>query len=485
MLHKGVCLTILLLAAACGGDDPGAPRPLSRGLRIISGADVTDSARARLTTPLIVEVHDSSGALVPPGTLVRFEVLQDTGGAGVAPLTSNAYSSVATGMTDGTGRTGALVWLGRYAGPLRLAISAPTQGVADTVQYIVTPASLAGIDAFPRDTALYIGRTYTLQARARDQYGNARPDAITWSIERQGAAVNGAGVVSATVVGRYQVRVSAAAVSDTTRFSALPPGILAAFDVNENEVVTIELDGSNRRVRTTAMNGGIGVRPRWLAGSDDIVYSTYNGVIQELRVVNSAGASVPFLPSPPSTMSHQADAAPSPDGSTVFFAAHDSRCSNEEYCLFRSSPDGSAIELLGNDANPSAISFRPSSSPDARQVAFTTIENGAAVVKVLDLTSRTVLPWTISGAFPQWSPAGGRIAFRDETGAVSLINSDGTGVQELITGPGYYSAGSMGWSPDGLYIVANSFTGFQLVIVASGESLPLPYLNALGDASWK
>lgn len=470
---------------ACGGAEPSSPGPGTRGIQFISGANVTDSARARLTTPLIVEVHDSSGALVAPGTLVRFEVLHDSGGTVVAPLTSTAYGTLATGMTDVTGRTGALVWLGRYAGQVRIAISAPTRFVADTALYVVTPASLAGVDVFPRDTALYVGRAYTLRARARDQYGNVRPDPIAWSVQRAGATVTAAAVVSSTVVGRYDVLASATGVTDTVRFSAIPQGILAGYDVNRGEVVTIELDGSNRKVRTTAVNGGIGVRARWLAHSDDIVYSTFNNVIQELRVVDASGVSVPFLPSAPSTMSHQADAAPSPDGSTVFFAAHDSRCPIEDYCLFRSHSDGSNIDFLGNEANPFSVSFRPSSSPDARQVAFTTIVNGVAAVRVLDLSSHTVLPWSKYGAFPQWSPAGGKIAYRDETGSVSLVNPDGTGGQRLLEGPGYYSAGSISWSPDGLYIVANSAAGFQLAIVASGEVLPLPYLNALGDPSWK
>ncbi|MBK6308210.1 MAG: hypothetical protein IPF47_21775 [Gemmatimonadetes bacterium] len=76
---RGVVAAMAAMAAvACGGDDgsappPPPPPPPVRGVRILSGADVTDSVGARLLQPLIVEVHDSAGALAPLGTVVRFE----------------------------------------------------------------------------------------------------------------------------------------------------------------------------------------------------------------------------------------------------------------------------------------------------------------------------------------------------------------------------------------------------------------------------
>jgi hypothetical protein len=483
IVRRTVGLTVTVLAVACGGGDPSSPGPVTRGIRIVSGDNVTDSAGALLTAALIVEVHDSTGAVAPSSTLVRFEPIEDLL-TRVAPLTSAVYGQVATGQTDPTGRTGAFVLLTRRAGPVRIAISAPTLGLRDTAHYVVTPASLAAVDATPEDTALYAGRPYTLQVATRDQYGNTRADAVTWAIQGSGATVTPAGVVTATVLGMHHVIASAAALRDTVRLSAIPQGTLTAHEYGV--IVTIELDGSNRKVRTTAVNAGIGVRPRWLAESDRIVYSTFNNVIQELRVADATGASVPFLPSPPSTMSHQADAAPAPDGSWVYFAAHDTRCVIDEYCLFRSRPDGSSIELLGNDASPGVVSFRPSSSPDGRQVVFVTLVNGAAALKVMNADSRTVSAWSVAGVFPQWSPSGGTIAFLDaSTHALKLMNTDGTGVRELTDDPEAYTQGRFSWSPDGEWIIRPTNNGMNLVRTATGEVLPVRHLYGLSEPSWK
>ena len=484
-MNDRVWMGALVLLAACGGENSASPPPGLPGIRIIAGADVTDSASARLTAPLIVEIHDATGAPVRPQTLVRFAVLHDSGGTTVAAFDSETYRSLAVGTTDQTGRTGALVQLGRRAGMVHIAVEVPVHGLSDTATYTITPAALAGVDASPSDTVLRIGRTMTLRGQARDAYGNVRPDRVTWSVHRAGVTLSDAGDISFTEAGWYHVQASAAGFTDTIHISAVPHAVLAAHDANNGRVIAIELDGSNRQERAQVLNGGIGVRPRWLPGTNRIVYSTYNDVIQELRVVDGSGNSVPFLPTPPSTMSHQADAAPAADGSWVYFAAYDSRCLTPEYCLFRSRPDGSSIELLGNVANPLGISFRPSASPDGSRVVFTTIKNEAAVLKVMDVDAGTVSSWSIEGLFPQWSPLGTRIAYLTPEGALSVVNSDGTGVQKLAQGRAGVSFASPAWSPDGRYIIRHSSDGNELVIVATGEEVPLRHFRDVFDLSWK
>ncbi len=81
--------------AACGSESTSvqnSPRTV-RGLRIVSGSDVTDTAGALLSLPLIVEVHDSAGKVAPRGTVVRFESqVGDVGyNLGIADLTSQTY----------------------------------------------------------------------------------------------------------------------------------------------------------------------------------------------------------------------------------------------------------------------------------------------------------------------------------------------------------------------------------------------------------
>ena len=493
-----VLAAILGLAGCGGGDDPAGPdpKPVLRGIQIISGASITDSARARPTPPLIVEVHDASGALVAPGTPVRFATVEDSTGTQLAPLDGEFIFDVssASGETDAEGRTGTLIWLGRRVGSVRIKVEVPTLGLEKIVSYTATPAALFAVDVSPSDTGLVIGRSLALRGHTQDRWGNARPEAVVWSIAGPpGATVSAAGVVTAPVVGRYEVVASFAGLADTVHVSGIPDGTLAVYDAKKKELVTIGLDGSNRTVRTTVVNGGIGVRPRWLPGSDRIIYSHYNGEIQELRVVDSAGESVRFLTQPPSTMSHQADASPAPDGSWVYFAAFDSRCVSLDYCLFRARPDGSAIDLVGNLSQSTAVTNRPSSSPDGRQVAFTTRSSWSTPsVEVLDFASGARLPWRVQGVFPQWSPVDTRIAYIDVDGAVRLINSDGSGPSRLADGSfTYLVAEPFTWSSDGLYIARRRraspelFPQFELIVVATGEVLPLPFLDAYSEPSWK
>jgi Tol biopolymer transport system component len=66
------------------------------------------------------------------------------------------------------------------------------------------------------------------------------------------------------------------------------------------------------------------------------------------------------------------------------------------------------------------------------------------------------------GAFPDWSPDGGKIAFARNTasgGEIFAINSDGTGERQVTTGAQVRIAvGERGisWSPDGTKLVFSS-----------------------------
>ena len=476
----------LLLALACGGDDPGGPAPVPRGIQIVSGADITDSAGTILYAPLIVAVRDAAGVLPPLATLVRFEAVGPCGGGAEGQLTcTNPGGLVATGQTDNEGRAGTFVRLGIRPGPGSIAISVPSLGLRDTARYVVTLGGAARMLLTPDDTAITIGGFYTLRGETRDRFDNKRSDAFTWSIVGSGATVSTAGVVTGAAVGRYRVLVHAGGLTDTAMVSAVPPGTLAAFDWLQGEVVTLSLDGSNRQVRANAIDTGIGVRPRWLPGSDHIVYSTYNGVTQELRVVDAAGVSVPFIKSLPPTMGTHGDAAPALVGSWVYFAAYDSRCGFEGYCLFRASVDGSLVEFLGDVANPTNASLRPSSSPDGRHVAFTTVYDIEPVIRILDTQSRTLLPLTIHGIFPQWSRTGNTIAYIEGTAGLALVNANGSGARRLVDGQDNHTEGSFSWSPDEQWIVRYTELGFELIAVSTGTVLRLPHLDALRDPSWK
>ena len=70
--YRPACyLTVaVLLTAACS--DSSGPKAGGPRIRLISGSNVTDTAVALLKAALVVEVRDSSGAVAPQGTVVRF-----------------------------------------------------------------------------------------------------------------------------------------------------------------------------------------------------------------------------------------------------------------------------------------------------------------------------------------------------------------------------------------------------------------------------
>ena len=63
-------LAAALLAACSGGSTEPTRRAPS--LQIVAGANVTDTIQSILPQALVVEVHDSTGGIVTPGTVVRF-----------------------------------------------------------------------------------------------------------------------------------------------------------------------------------------------------------------------------------------------------------------------------------------------------------------------------------------------------------------------------------------------------------------------------
>lgn len=476
---------LVLGVLACGGDDPGGPVPI-RGIAIIDGGDVVDSVGMLLTAPLTVEVHDSTGRIAPSGTLVRFTLMDTTDRAFMAPFSAGPFAAQVSRYSDEAGRARVFLSLPTRPKTLNVTISAPTLGVSGIARFTVIPRAPIAVVLAPEDTALAIGRSFTMRGGVVDIYGNVRPDPVTWSSDRIGVGIGAGGIVTATGVGRYRIVAAGAGFADTVMLSAVPHALIAAVDQNRSELVTIELDGSNRRMRIPVDDYGIGVRPRWIPGSDRIIYSTFNGSAQELRVVDAGGAAAPFLDARPGTMTHQADAAPSPDGSWIYFAAHDSRCvsTTPSYCLFRARLDGSGLEWLGTDSSTREVA-RPSPSPDGRRVVFMTLWTNPSVLRVLETESHTVMPWTLPGIFPQWSPVSELIAYQTGGGELKLVNSDGRGARLLAPGPGFYRPGGFTWSPDGQWIVRHAGTGFELVVVSTGEVLPIRALNELSEPSWK
>jgi len=492
--RTGCCLALTILLTAACSDSSGPKTGGDPRMRLIGGFDVTDTVFAELAEALVVEVHDSSGAVAPPGTIVRFTAAMNGGipemlMRPVADASTSGYSELVTAETDAAGRAGILVKLGAVAGPARISVAAPTIAAQDTARYTVLPGNPARITLSLRDTTLYTGRSFTLRADVADAFGNVRTGPVTYAVSGPGVSVGNGGVVSASAIGRYTVTVTAGGggAFNSAEISVVPQGTMAAVANTAvgPRIVSVGLDGSDLRTLTKFGSGDVGPEATWIPGTNNIIYSDFNGTYERLRIVDQAGKVTAFLATPPPTMTHQAEPAPSLNAPVMYFSAFDTRCSEIYYCLYRSGRDGSAPQLLGALFAPDEATWRPSSSPDGSRVAFVTT---GPVVKVFDYASKTVLPWSVFGQRPSWSPDGSRIAFVPERGGrLHLINAaDGSGDQVLTPDSRTYVEGPISWSSDSKWLLARADAGvLDLIEVATGKVLPLPYTAAFQSGSLK
>ena len=488
-MQKCCYLTAAVLLTVACSDSSGPKADRGPRIRLISGYDVTDTVTSRPTAALVVEVHDSSGAVAPQGTVVRFTAVTNgtTPEMLVQSLTSTSFSTFAAAETDAAGRAGVLVQLGTIAGTARIVVAAPTIAVQDTARYTVLPGNASRVMLSPSDTALYTGRNFTLRGGVVDRFNNVRKDPVTYTASAAGVSVSGAGVVSASAVGRYTVTATTGTSSSSTGISVVPQGTMAAVRSTASglRIISVALDGSGLKDLTSVTDGGIGPRPKWMPGSNNIIYSHYDGTYQLLRIVDQDGRVTPFITSPPGTMTHQAEPSPSPNAPVVYFSAYDSRCSDIFYCLHRSGRDGSAPELLGTLIAPNQVTWRPSSSPDGSRVAFVTT---GTVIKVFDYASKSVLGWGIAGQHPSWSPDGSRIVFVQQFGgSLRVITAaDGSGQRVITPANRTYTEGSISWSADSKWVLARSNAGtLDLIEVDTGNVLPLGYTTSFQSGSLK
>lgn len=482
-------LTAVAVAAAACGDSSGPSGGRRPGIRLISGFDVSDTIQAKPTAALIVEVRDSSGAIAPQGTVVRFTgVPTATFGTEilVQSLTSTTLGSFATGETDAAGRAGVLLQFGVVAGPARIAISAPTVGVQDTARFTVLPGRPSRIALAPSDTAMYAARTFTIRGGVVDRFGNVRSDPVVYSTSAPAVSVSAARVVSASAIGRYTLTATAGTISGTSAISVVPQGTMTAVWGGGSglRIISVGLDGSGFRDLASVVDGGIGPRPRWIPGSNAIVYTHYDGTYQLLRTVDQDGRVSVLVSNPPATMTHQAEPSPSAAAPVLYFSAYDSRCGSDFYCLHRSGIDGSAPELLGTFITPRGVTWRPAASPDGSKVAFVT---SGTIIRVFDYATKSVSGWSVPGQHPSWSPDGSRIAYVPQSGGLlRVINADGSNGRPITQSDRTYVEGPISWSSDSKWILARRGGGpLDLVDVETGIALPLPYTNGYSTGSLK
>jgi hypothetical protein len=484
-LVRLAALLAVAVIPACGGPTDSRPHQPA-GLKVISGAPLSDSATAVLAQPLVVELRDSAGRLMP-GVNVQFQAAPATLNGFTVPslyLSSTVpdqFGSAATATTDATGRVAVRVALGQVAGAASVTISVPTLGYTTTAAFTVVPGAPAQFSVTPADTAVYVGASYTLHSSMRDRWGNPlAAQTVTYTVDAPAAVAVAGGTVTGQVIGRSRIVAQAGGgVAGTAFVSVVPQGTLLAG--RGDGIYVFGLDGSGmRRVATAA-----GARaPRWFPDGQQFVFSVG---IQHAYVSDLNGL-VRTLLTDPSSFAAELWAHPSRDGQWVYFGGYDLSFRGYPY---RVHPNGTGLSLVPGFVPDDHNQSHPSVSPTGDRVAYFRegVDTRDVTIRVLRMQNGTFSVLNVPGHSPEWSHADS-IAFLDmqgdNSGPIKLMASDGSGQRYVGSPLAHYDFG-IDWSPDDKWIVAREAfaSHLELIEVATGRVIPLPYSTALSTPAWK
>jgi Tol biopolymer transport system component len=157
-----------------------------------------------------------------------------------------------------------------------------------------------------------------------------------------------------------------------------------------------------------------------------------------------------------------------PDGHGRLLVFRDSPAGvnvNDDIAMIRT--DGTGFRNLTR--SPDVNEWGPAWSPDGRQIAYSSDENGVPQIFVMDADGSNARRLSdIWGEYPAWSPDGSRIAFASSMGGstpfgdpdydVFVMDVGGSDETNLTTSPDS-NEGYPTWSPDGEWIAFESTRG--------------------------
>ncbi|MCE5251200.1 hypothetical protein LLG96_13365 [bacterium] len=224
------------------------------------------------------------------------------------------------------------------------------------------------------------------------------------------------------------------------------------------------MDADGRRNRQMTFSRTINISPNWSPDSGSIAYSSLNGNLWTIVMINVNTGQTVDISQWQGMNSAPAWCPTNPD----IIAFTSSRDGNAE--IYTCRKNGKDIRRLTNHF---AIDSSPTWSPDGTQIAFTSDRSGLPKVYIMNSDGTGIHRLTSNldtyEDSPCWSPRGDRIAFvilSDFGFDIATSNTSGEDMVMLTFGSG--SNENPKWSPDGLRILftSNRLGGENLYIMS-------------------
>jgi hypothetical protein len=484
-----------------------------------SGAEVSDTVFASLADPLVVAVVGDDGAPVP-GAVVRFQAVPLSGTRdpwwgttwiSLGDSVTRADQRFIFDTTDSNGRAKVWVQFGAVAGSgTMLTINVPALGMDATATFTIQPGSPAGVTVAPHDSAMYVGQSYTLRGTVVDEWGNPRTDPISYHAATTSAAVDldATGTMTAREIGRSYAVVTAGTWRDSAWVSVVPHGRFAAARAHRVSgdtafLAVMNFDGSDARRFPIRY---------WADPNADWAPSGTNLVIEAGGEPGEAAAHIALFdldgtthPIVDPALGLQGQFYPqySTDGAWIYFTGGPPGLQGHTE-LWRVHPDGTGAERIGEPAGYYEGDTHPSPSPDGHRVVFTTDRFKCCyglTIRVLDVATGAIDSLgaqngkPLPGLTPRWSPVDDDLIVYGNANdrytnvyALTLYAMRPDGIdRHAITPPDVAVRPSFDWSPDGKWIIAQSFDTdmLELIEVGTGRILPLGFTKWMEQPAWQ
>lgn len=475
---SGVLAAAALALAACSGGTSETGPKASGAVRIVSGANGSDTISATLSQTLTVLVVDQAAHPIA-GALLSFACGPDAG-AVIAYPGDSTFASYLVDTADADGRASIRVRLGTVAETTTVIVRDASLGLADTAHYWVKAGNPARITLSPKDTTVFRSTGYALRSSVSDRVGNIRhADAVGYSLASGPATVNStSGAVTTTDFGRLLITAQSGEFVDTAQATVVPHVWVAAQQhVPGNGapigIFLMLLDGSQQTPLAGPIDNAFvsGQGFGWSPDGQTLAIARGDSVdlvvpgSKETRLVGWNG---PVL----------LGARYSRDGQWIYYA-------RAGLGIFRVQPDGTGEQHLGYGGTEYGEDWRPSPSGDGSAVVYGSNRSPCDqtyCIRVLDIATN-VEHIIGNGSTAAWSPVSDLIASANGV-EVDLVHADGSGRRVLGMLNGYITW--MDWSPDGRWLLVSAGLGPVILFdTTNGAELPLTSFVTFGAAAWR